>query len=207
MRTKFLSAKPIKVTLNRKQLQRDVFVGGAPIISQQLRPIIDERIRDAQKQMVEEFEDHPVSQEIWAGNDASNTSGLLGGYGNLFSFIGFDAGDDPISPISFILRRTIPFSVKNLNGKGAFLISMNTPSQEEIYTEAQVAWMGGRSWLDGIERGIAGLNKYLYDEAGLDKSRSDTGIQSRNELRGVTQGRTKYVSQILSDFRKRLSRL
>ena len=157
--------------------------------------------------MVDEFEDHPVTQEVWAGNLAENTSGLLGGYGNLFSFIGFDEGDDPISPISLILRQRITHSIKRTNDRGGYMVTINLPSQESLDSVSQIPWMKGKSWLDGIENGIAGLNRYLYDEEGFDNSRSETGIQARNLIRGVSQGRTPYLSQILDNFKKRLTRL
>ena len=46
-------------------------------------------------EMIEEFLDHKVTQEIIAGPTADNISGTLGGYGNLFSYIGFNEGDEP----------------------------------------------------------------------------------------------------------------
>lgn len=208
MKTKFISTTPVKVKINQRQLKKEVFGDGERVVATQLRPIIQQRIYDAQEQMVEDFEDHPVTQEIEAGNSAENSSGLLGGYGNLFSFIGFDEGSDPIGPLAQIFRRKIPFSVRGINGLGKFNVTIQAPSKQEIYDVGQVDWMGGRSWLDGIEKGIAGLNRYLYDEDyGFDNSRSGTGIQVKKEVRGVTQGRAPYVSKILNDFKQRLTRL
>ena len=49
-----------------------------------------QRLESIKARMIEEFIDHPVSQEIAAGAGATNSSGTLtGGYGNLFTFIGF----------------------------------------------------------------------------------------------------------------------
>jgi hypothetical protein len=208
VKTNFIKISKIKVVLNKKQLQKEVFVGGQKVVIANIAPIVERRIRQEQDKMVEEFEDHPVSQEIWAGETASNTSGLLGGYGNLFSFIGFDEGSDPISPISFILREKIPFKIKRANDYGRYNVTIDAPSKARIYDVAKVDWMGGRSWADGIENGIAGLSRYLYDEDyGFQNSLSGTGIQARNAIRGVSQGRTKYLSLILSNFKKRLSKL
>jgi len=202
VRTKFT------VTLNKKQLQKDVFVKGEKVVIGLVRPLVEKRILEEQDQMVEEFENHPVSQEIWAGNEATNTSGLLGGYGNLFSFIGFEEGEDVISPIAFIFRKKIPFTIKRANDYGKYLVTIEGPSKEEIFSKAKVGWMGGRSWIDGIEKGIAGLNRYLYDEDyGFANSVSGTGIQVKADVRGVSYKETEYVSKILSDFKKRLSRL
>lgn len=199
----------MSVTLDKKRLQREVFVQGEKIIKATLIPLIAKKIREEQQQMVELFEDHPVSQEIWAGNSADNSTGLLGGYGNLFSFIGFDEGSDPISPISFILRRKISFVLKRTNDHGGYVVTMGIPSKEELESVAKVGWLGGRSWLDGIENGLAGLNRYLYDEDyGFPQSLSGTAIQVKGSVRkGVSHKRTDYTSKILSDFRERLTRL
>ncbi len=197
----------MKVTLNRKQLEKDIFVKGEKILIRQLQPIVDERVRDIQQDMVSEFENHPVSKEISAGNDASNTSGLLGGYGNLFSFIGFDAGENPISPISRILKKRIYSKIQRRNNNGSFNLSIFAPDKEEVYANAQVGWMGGRSWADGIEKGISGLNRFLYDEEGLKNSRSDTGVQTKNKVLSSSAGRTPYISEIINNFKKRLERL
>ena len=56
------------------------------------------------KQMLDEFLTHPVSVEILAGTEAQNSSGTLGGYGNLFSFIGFEKNDAPLEPIIELIQ-------------------------------------------------------------------------------------------------------
>jgi len=54
--------------------------------------------------MISEFLNHPITVEIKTGPYAENISGTLNGYGNLFSFIGFSDGDDPINPIEGLLN-------------------------------------------------------------------------------------------------------
>lgn len=197
----------ISVKLNRKQLDKDIFVKGEKILLRKLQPIIDARIEDIQRDMVNEFETHPVSREISSGNDSSNTSGLLGGYGNLFSFIGFDYGSNPIDPLSKILKRKIYSKIQRVGDSGIFNVSIFAPSKDELYENAQVGWMGGRSWADGIEKGIAGLNRFLYDEEGFKNSRSVSGVQIKNKVISSIASRTPYISQIISNFKKRLERL
>ena len=207
MKTKFLRSSGVRVTLNRRNLNKDIFVGGQRTISRKLRPIIQERIENAQEKMVDEFEDHPVTKEILAGENSANSSGLLGGYGNLFSFIGFNQGENQIDPLLEVFKRKVPFIVRAVNANGKYIIEIKAPAKSELESIAQVNWMGGRSWLDGIERGIAGLNRYLYDPNYIDNSRSGTGKQVENKIRSVNQSRTPYVSRIISDFKKRLNRL
>ena len=45
------------------------------------------RLNIAKKKLLEEFDQHEVTQEMKGGPDASNYSGSLGGYGNLFSLM------------------------------------------------------------------------------------------------------------------------
>lgn len=189
-------------------MKKDIFGGGQKIISRKIRPIIQKRIDDAQAEMVDEFQEHPVTKEILAGENSTNSSGVLGGYGNLFSFIGFEQGDNQIDPLSKVFERKVSFTIRSSGGNGKYYAQIKAPAKSELETIAQVSWMGGRSWLDGIERGIAGLNRYLYDPSySSENSRSGTGIQGRNSIRGVNQTRTPYVSRIISDFKKRLTRL
>lgn len=210
MRTKRLfNTNSLSVRLDKKQLYRNVFVDGERIVKAMIIPLVQAKIDAEQERMVDEFEDHPVSQEIWAGNTAENSTGLLGGYGNLFSFIGFDESSDPISPIAQILRRRINFVVKRTNDYGGFTVTIDIPSKEQIDSTSEVEWLKGRSWIDGIEKGLAGLNRYLYDEDyGFENSLSGTGVQSKNHIRtGVTYKRTTYVTKIIRDFKNRLTRL
>lgn len=199
---------PIKVTLNKKNLQKNIFVDSSALIAKKIAPIVEEKIKQEQQKTVEEFLSHPVSQELSSGANASNTSGLLNGYGNLFSFIGFEKGTDPISPISEILKRRINYSIKPTNAKGGYVIIAEIPSKEEIFAETKVGWLSGKSWADGIERGLSGLNRFLYDESyEFKNSRSGSGVQVENIINSVKQNRTKYLSQILNNFKNRLSRL
>jgi hypothetical protein len=117
VRGKFFKTKAIKVTLDKKRLQKNIFNDGQRVIKSMIYPVVEAKINAAQKEMIEEFQNHPVTREISAGENASNSSGLLGGYGNLFSFIGFDQGSDPIGSLDSIFKRKIDFILKRTNDK------------------------------------------------------------------------------------------
>lgn len=156
--------------------------------------------------MINEFYEHPVTQEIAAGPTTDNSSGLLGGYGNLFSFIGFEQGSDPTEIIADKLRQKIRVSAKMTNPSGVYNIQFGVPSKQALDKFAKIPWLKGRGWLDGIEFGLAGLGQYLYDEEGFDKSLSGTGIQVKKRLSGVRMKRSQYMSQILNNFKKNILR-
>ena len=80
-----------KVKINRKSIQRKMLLG---LKSKATRSKIDNRMRKTfqrkKKELVDSFEEHSITQEIKGGPGASNISGTLtGGYGNLYTFIGF----------------------------------------------------------------------------------------------------------------------
>ena len=58
-----------------------------------------------QIEMIQEFEQHPISKEIDGGITAYNTSETLNGVTNLYSFIGFNSGDRPLEPIKQELQK------------------------------------------------------------------------------------------------------
>ena len=81
----------------------------------------------------------------------------LRGEGNLFSFIGFQSGDDPIAPIIQLLEQTkMHYSSSNVN-KTSVKYRVTMPTKEQIYEISLMPWAAGRSWVHGIEHGISGL--------------------------------------------------
>lgn len=207
MKTKLISTSAPRVSINIRRLKIDAFEKSRRSVIRTLRPIIEKRVAREQARMIADFVGHPVTQELLGGNRSANISGTLGGSGNLFSFIGFSEGENPIAPILEILRRPMRSRISKGSKVNSFIANIDAPSKNDVYATAQVGWMGGRSWLDGIENGIAGLNHYLYDAAGgLNNSASGTGLQSKNKTRSVTQSRTSYVSSIMADFKRNLSK-
>ena len=67
---------------------------------------VDKKFKRIKNEMIKEFLQLPVTQELLQGPDGLNISGTLGGVTNLFAFIGFDKGDQPIAPILQLLENT-----------------------------------------------------------------------------------------------------
>jgi hypothetical protein len=156
--------------------------------------------------LIESFNDHPVTKEIERGPTASNESGTLGGYGNLYSFIGFIAGTTPTSQLRGVLqRRTSLRKTPKISSRGAkmnFVYTVETPSEAEITAVTPMPWEGGRSWAYGIERGISGLGFYVYKK--WKTSRSGDAIQSQKKQRVGGFKQRGYLSEIWRDFTRRL---
>ena len=193
----------ISVNINKAALTASMTEGrNRSSVSSLIRQEWQKKIIDAQNQMVQAYEEDPVTVEIDGGVYSSNSSSTLGGKGNLFSFIGFEKGSDPTQPVKQLLRNKINFSVKALTN-GNFKIEIAAPTKETLYSISPIPWNPGRSWLDGIEKGISGLGSYVYRDSPT--SRSGQGIQTKTNLGGRFSNRS-YMSTILKEFQKNVSR-
>ena len=206
----FMSVSAPVVTVNAKELLRELTVDSPnnKSMAMAIRGLIDPKIQERQSELIKEFEAHPITIELDAGPRASNTSGTLGGYGNLFSFIGFSSGDNPTQIISKIFSEKIKFKVRRKNNSGRYQITFFIPSIEEIYGLTPIPWMAGKSWARSIEEGgLTNLGQYLFSSTGFDSSTSGTGIQAKNRSSGVSFKRMPYVGKLIKDFKQKLLRL
>lgn len=193
----------MKVNINLSALKKIEQSQVAPIVNKQIEQKIINAAKEAHQKMIQAFEAHPVTKEIDSGPDGWNQSGTLGGYGNLFSFIGFEEGMDPLAPIRTMLKKSVNIRSVPSNHKSMimnFLIDL--PSKEEMFAASPMPWASGRSWLEGIEKGISGLGFYLNKMSF--NSRSGEGIQSDSKIRGGGFRNTKYLSQILQQLEKNI---
>lgn len=177
-----------------------------PSITAVVTDIIEPTLKDAHAQMISEFETHQVTQEVDAGENSTNISGTLSGYGNLFSFLGFESSSQPLSTIRDILKQPLKITQVRKNDRGKLTVFIKTPSKEEILSQTPMPWDDGRSWVDGIEHGVAGFGYYLYKPAGDPNSRSGVGLQSSGNLRGGKMSNTPYISRILENLRKNIKK-
>ena len=208
-RKAFISATRPEVTINAKELLRELTEDSPNDrrMTLALRGIIEPEIEKRRKELSTKFEAHPITVELNAGPRASNTSGTLGGYGNLFSFIGFSAGSSPTRVISKIFEEKIKFKVRRVNSKGRYQIKFFIPDVEEIYSLTPIPWLTGKSWVKGVESGLTNLGQYLYNPSGFGSSASGTGIQVKNKASGVSFSNTPYINKLLNDFKKKLLNL
>ena len=206
---KFISVSRPLVTVNAKELLRELTVDSpnSKAMAMALRAEIEPKLRDKQQQLQKQFERHPITVELRAGPRASNTSGTLGGYGNLYSFIGFSGGD-PTQLVSSIFNEKIRFEVRRKNSRGLYNVRFFIPSLQEIYSLTPIPWMTGKSWVEAVEKsGLSNLGQYLYSASGFGQSSSGTGIQVKNKSSSVTFNTTPYVGKLIEDFKKKLLRL
>jgi len=167
---------------------------------------IDKKFKRIKNEMIKEFLQLPVTQELMQGPDGANISGTLNGVINLFAFIGFDRGDQPILPIIDALENTSIQFNKELKQAGNIGISynVNLPTSEQIFALTPMPWAVGRSWAKGIETGISGLGYLLRKNS---RGRSGSAIQSRVKVRGGKFKNTAYISAFINKYRKKFQEL
>jgi len=176
----------------------------SPRVNNAVQKICKAKFNQAKASVLREFLDDVVTREIRGGANVSNASGTLGGYGNLFSYIGFYDGFDPIAPIEEYITN-FPFQAKVINrGRGENLsVQVKFPSIEKIKQLSGMPWEEGNSWVVGIERGISGFSNYMYDMY-MGKGRSGAAIQKKNKSGTVTSFSTKrYLPSILADIKRK----
>ena len=122
MAGKFLSSKKFTIQINKKLLMKELMVKNSKVVSNLVKAKFKPIAEKSAKKLLSSYEKHPVTREIKRGPQTSNISGTLGGYGNLFSFIGFDSSEDPTSVISEILNKEIKVTVRKSGNAGKFKI-------------------------------------------------------------------------------------
>ena len=161
---------------------------------------------------------------------SSDLETLNGVEGNLFSFIGFDKGKDPISPIRDVLEKETRLSDSYRVKVNQYAVKIQwdvlLPSKERLSAvakESTPSW-SDRSWIDLIEQGASGIRFFIYKygiredwlkkilEPIIDeRSRSGTGLQidilkfihrsNKGGREGARFKNVSYISKILNIFK------
>lgn len=172
---------------NSKQL-RNLAIGAAA-----------KKMEGAKKKMLQEFEEHEVTKSI---ENKTNTS-LLGGEANMFEFLGFEQGSNPIEVVrkqlsSFKVSRTPVVKVTNAY-EIYYEFRVSYTSLDDIYSNTPLPWGGGRSWVKAVETG--GVSNFNYTLRKINSGRSGTAIQSKNITRNFNYKPTGYITDIMNKFR------
>lgn len=193
--------------ININGLKAEISSKGGSIIKKEILDKANKAIQRAKAQIIAEFDSHEVTREIEGGPNASNSSNTLGGYGNLFTFIGFDSGSDPITPIRSLLAKSISIrSIRKKRNVFSFVLKFSVPTQEQIESVAPSPW-STESWVSAVERGMSGLGKYLNsrNQGRFSTSRSGGAIQADFEIRGAQRSQpVEYISRILKNMLKNI---
>tara|TARA_R100001377_G_scaffold53163_1_gene31233 strand:+ start:115 stop:699 length:585 start_codon:yes stop_codon:yes gene_type:complete len=166
---------------------------------------VRKRFKKLKQEMIKDFLTDSVTLEILEGAGATNISGTLGGVSNLFAFIGFDSGEQPIAPILQLLEGTQITYKQEIKQRGIGVeFEVSLPTAQDIFAITPLPWAAGRSWSEGIERGLSGLGYLLRKN----KGRSGAAIQSRvNKVRSGKFQNRPYISALIKKYKKRFEDL
>ena len=123
----------------------------------------------------------------------------MGGYGNLFSFIGFKEGTDPIQPIVNLIDKIDIGNKKSSNVRESTItFHVKIPDEQTFKGASKMPWESGRSWLYDMETRISGLGNYFFKQSKA--SRSGAAFQVKTEVRQDIFKPTKYFPTMLEKF-------
>ena len=197
-----------KVKINQSRIVRKLKVAKGSINA--ARKLAQKTLKEAKADYMKAFEAHPITKELSAGINAGNSSGTLGGYGNLRTFMGFSSNPIPvlrsILKESFSVKKEIP--AKGANQIRSFVFSFPDKDYLEANTpQLHLEFETGRNWVLAIERGISGFSNYMYKK--FRGGRSGKGLQSGSTInRGMSSFKaTPYRSVFEQAFKNRIKRL
>ena len=166
-----------------------------------------ENVNAVKQEMLEKFDEHPITEELKAGANAANTSGTITGDGNLYSFIGFSS--EPITVLRQYLasRGRVYKNSKQVKGINRinFVFRVDSPKLSVIHDITPLPYEKGISWVRGIEKGISNIGNYIFRKTKI--GRSEMGIQAEYEVRPnavFTPPSAGYMTEIINYFTNRL---
>ena len=170
------------------------------------RKYVEELLTRRKQALISELNRHSITKEIEMGVEAVNISKTLGGYGNLFSFIGFIDGDKPTEKLRILLESISYKTPKYDITSGSWIFNIELPNEKAIIDATPIPWQDGAGWALEIEKGISGLGHYLNTKS--IRSRSGGGLEVANKVRVVSESsRMPYITPMLDDFRVNLTRM
>lgn len=170
----------------------------------EVRAIVKEQFEERKTQLIENFDSHPITQEISNPNSA-NISNTLGGYGNLYGFLGFEE-DNPTLPVKEILSEKTKVNAVSIR-KEEVTLKFTVPDLEDFDSVAALEW-DTKNWVKGMEKGISGFQNFMAKAAG----RSGKGIQIKGKVKPFTGGanrfqNTKYMTDLINKFKSSLNNI
>ena len=184
-----------RVTIFPKEFERAVLQLNPvdKLLMRETKEIGEKISKDTTNSIKFEFLSHPIAQEIDAGPNAQTSFPALAGQGNLYSFLGFDDGDDPIGGIIEVIEKEGRFQSFKIR-RGSYGIRIFAADEESFEGVAELPWLAGSNWVKQITRGIPGLPYYLPLDGG---GRSGGAIQSTNRVRsGAVQFAVASIKEL-----------
>ncbi len=193
----------VKITFNNNVLLAQALKSTS--VQRDVATRLNVKVEDAKQELLEEFNESNVTQEIEAGESLESSQILPQGYGNLFGFLGFEEGSDPVTAVREKLE-SIKLVKKPRTTTRQWIFKISAPSNEEIEEVSPMHWESGRSWVNAVTKGLSGFSHYL-NSLTKKNGRSGAGIQTKSVLRsGEYFGGVPYLFGMLGRFRRKFTR-
>src|SRR6266404_8505778 len=113
---------------------------------------LEVRVNEAKQELLREFNESEITKEIEAGPNEPKSAVLPGGYGNLFSFLGFEENSHPTEPIREKLESIELNPTPQIEGN-RLVFKISVPTVDELEEKAPLKWEP-RSWISAVTYGI-----------------------------------------------------
>lgn len=192
------------VKINRSALNDAVLLGRATsnFLSERARIAANIEFERRKLEVLSEIDENSISQEIRAGARAESETL---GYGNLFSYIGFNKGTNPVQSFKSVFEDEKLFYVSNTSTRnqklGRYYFNVYAPTRKDIAaaTASDLGTLVVDSWPHAIEEGFTNFNKYLYSlKREFPQSNSGPAIQVKAvvEQREFPNLAGQYVTKV-----------
>jgi hypothetical protein len=160
----------------------------------------------AKTKLIQDFENSAITQELKQGPQGDNISQTLGGYGNLFAFLGFFDNQNPTEELENLLMNISMGKMATRKGNTVYY-KVKTPDKSEVEDATRLNWGTNSSWAEGVESGDfagdADLSHFIYTS--WVNGRSKEGLQVQGQVRESEFEPKPYLSAILANFRERIN--
>jgi len=208
-----LKAK-LRTKLDTKALLKKVDFKGTKRFQQAAFREAKKRAAQAKKEVIKEFNNHPVTKEIAQGPKGLG-SHLLGGKGNLFGFLGFERGSKPVMILRDMLQNAFVVNKQKMrvtaikNTTFTVEFDVRIPTEPEIDAITPLPWTS-KSWVKGIEKGITNYSQTVFQpRKGVGSlyeshSRSGVALQTKKSINFIKFTPTPYITEMLRKARMKL---
>lgn len=199
---------PIQTRLLTLEIARQA----EPQLRRKIRSLVKLDFEAKKEALLERFDDDEVTKELKAGPEALS-SFVSDTEGNLFSLLGFEAGEEPTDALREYLDSAIklqPTRKGEVQGnKLVYKTPVTIPTVEQVDSamadKVPLEW-SGRGFTDLISNGISGLPFYLFSLTRKFKgSRSGTAIEIPRKIRSGSTKRIPYMGPLLDFFKRSIS--
>lgn len=186
-------------------------IANCPRAHEKAAQMAERRFIVAKQELLEEFDNSKVTQEIQAGPELDGSKILPKGYGNLSSFLGFHDGREPIGPVRRKLENITMLKRPQVTKK-YWIFKVYIPTKGELEKASPMDWESGRSWLNAVTKGLSGFSHYIFTlSRNIGRSGSAvqaTGNSVKSSVRSGSEyfGGTSYVFGMLGRFARRITR-